>query len=303
VNVYTPSRYDERVIHLALGIEPRSAVVGSRLDGGVDVRWERYPRPVASWRRWYPGDTLTAALPRLDRHPSGRFARRYDQSIATEMDVRVVDDDHHGRIRVPGRGRRIVPRRLRITIADEQTVLDAEADPATPPHDAWRRMFPVACFAGSAADLPSGSTVLRGTLRRDRGDGTLVPVKWARVRADTVAGAEVGWAHGDDRGEFVLVVPATDGINLAADPMLVRLTVGAALPPPTPDPADPLLHEVDPLWDLPLEPVVASPDPANEPTLNGRRFLLEHTQLSPLSPVTPIPLHHGRQTSVVIQIT
>jgi hypothetical protein len=301
VNVHTPSRYDERITHLALGIEPRSAIAGSRLGDGVDIRWERHPRPVDRWRRWRPGDTLTAALPRLDRHPSGRFARRYDQPIATEMDVRIVDDDRNGSMRVSGRGRRIVPRRLRIAIADEQTVLDAEADPSTPPHDAWRRMFPVACFPGSAADLASGSTVLRGTLRHDRGDGVLVPVRWARVRAATLAGVEVGWAHGDDRGEFVLVVPAADAVNVPADPLLVRLTVGAALPPPTPDPADPLLSAIDPLWDLPREPVVAAPDPDTEPTMNGRRFLAEHTQFSPLVP--PIALQHGRQTSVEIQIT
>ena len=301
MNVYAPSRYDERVTHLALGIEPRSAVAGSRLDSGIDVRWERHPRPVDRWRRWRPGDTLTMALPQLDRHPSGRFARRYDQPIATAMDVRIVDDDRNGAKRVSGRGRRIVPRRLRIAIADEQTVLDAETDPSTPPHAAWRRMFPVACFPGSAADLASGSTVLRGTLRRDRGDGVLVPVRWARVRADTTTGVTVGWAHGDDRGEFVLVVPAADAVNVPADPLLVRLTVGAELPPPPSDPADPMLREIDPLWDLPLEPVVPSPTPGSEPTMNGRRFLVEHSQFSPLVP--PIALQHGRQTSVEIQIT
>jgi hypothetical protein len=193
---------------------------------------------------------------------------------------------------------------VRIAIADEQTVLAAEANPSTPPHPAWRRIFPLDCFPGAAVDLPSGATVLRGTVVRTDDHGVLVPARWIRVRATTPTGAEVGWAHGDDRGEFVLVATHPEGeVALPADPLLVLLTIGALLPPTQPDALDPLLAEVDPLWDLPLEVAVASPNPTGEPTLTGRRFLPEHTQLSPLNPASPIALPHGRQTSVVIRIT
>ena len=303
VNAYTPTRFDERVRHLALGVEPRSAVGGERLDSGVDVRWEEFPRPVDRWRSWRPGETLTDLLPRLTRHHSGRFARLYDEGVRPEMKVRVVDDERSGGTRLAGRGRRIVPRRVSVVITSEQAVLDADADPTTPPHPQWRRALPVACFPGAAADLPSGATVLRGRLVRDDGSGNLVPVRWARVRATTPAGAEIGWAHGDDRGEFVLVArPSDAAVAVPADPLEVHLTVGFEEPSPAPDPLDPFLVQVDPLWDLPVESVSASATPETEPTINGRAFLPEHV-VSPVNPVAPIPLPHGRTTSVVVPIS
>jgi hypothetical protein len=304
LNVYTPSRYDERVVHLALGVEPRSALDAQRLEAGIDVRWERHPRPVGEWRRWRPGETLTAVLPRLHRQRSGRFARRYDEGTDTTMDIRVVDDGRSRDPRTVGGGRRIVPRRLRVAIATEAVVLAAEADPATPPHPIWRRTFPIECFPGAAADLASGSTVIRGRILRSGPIGELVPVRWARVLAETTAGVEVGWAHGDDRGEFVLVVrPSAGNVTVPTDPFPVVLTVGAVLPPPVPNPLDPLLPQVDPLWDLPLETVVASPLPATEPTLNGRRFLPEHSVVTPLVPPQPLLVAHGRQVSVTVRVT
>ena len=116
--------------------------------------------------------------------------------------------------------------------------------------------------------------MLRGRVVRSAGAATVVPVRWCRVRARTTSGDDVGWAHGDDRGEFVLVVaPSPDGVLIPSNPLLVQLTVGATLPPPNPDPADPLRPEVDPLWDLPRETIVRSPDPTSEPTANGRAFL------------------------------
>jgi hypothetical protein len=304
VNVYTPARYDERVVHLALGVEPRDAISDMRLSSGVDVRIERFPQPVGEWRPWRPGETLTSALPRMPRHHSGRFAVRYDEGVPTTIDLRVVDDAQVGARRVPGLGRRIVPRRARVTIADEATVLAAEADPAVPPHPLWLRSFPLWCMPGSDAHLPSRATVVRGTIvRLDAGTGALVPVRWARARARNAAGDDVGWAHGDDRGEFVLVVEQSENdIVVPADPLPVSLTVGAVLPPPQPAPADPTRAEVDPLWDLPLETLVLSPAPSTEPSLTGRDFLPGQTPLTPLDPPQPVDLPHGREISIVVRI-
>lgn len=306
MNVYTPSRYDERVFHLALGIEPRDANADSRLLSSVDVRLERYPRPVDRWRPWRAGETLTAFLPRLHRHRSGRFVRRYDEErggFPPQVDVRIVDDRQRGSQRDPGQGRGIVPRRLRFPVTAEAVVLAAEADPNLPPHPIWRRTFPISCFPGSAAALASRATVVRGTVVTDPGTGVLEPVRWARVRARNNDGDDIGWAHGDERGEFVLVLaPAPGGVVVAADPVAVRLTVGAVLPPAAPDPVEPLLAEVDPLWDLPVEVVTASPTPATEPSITGRRFLPVHTQFVPLDPPQPIAVPAGRETSVVVRI-
>ncbi len=304
LNVYTPTRYDERVWHLALGVEPRDALTDRRLPHGVDVRREVFPEPVGAWRPWRPGETLTRVLPRMPRHHGGRFAIRYDEDATTVNDLRVVDDAT-GPYR-PGEGRRIVPRRVRVTIATEQTVLDAEADPALPPHPQWRRAFPLWCFPGADAPLPSRSTVLRGrVVRQPGGPGTpLLPVRWARVRARTPAGDDVGWAHGDDRGEFVLVVHAADGdLVVPPDPVGVDLTVGAVLPPTAPDPADPDRARVDPLWDLPLETLTLGADPAGQASLTGRRFLPTQVQRVPLDPPLPVALPHGRETSITVRIS
>lgn len=304
MNVYAPARYDERVFHLALGVEPRDATSDQRLDAGADVRIERFPTPVGVWRPWRPGETLTSVLPRMHRHRSGRFVRRYDEGVPTTVDLRVVDDGAVPGRRVAGLGRRIVPRRIRVLIADETTVLAAESDPSTPPHPLWRRAFPLWCMPGSAAHLPSRATVLRGrVVQLDAGTGDLVPVRWVRVRAQNPAGDDVGWAHGDDRGEFVLVAEQSpNDLVVPSDPLPVTLTIGATLPPAAPDPADPVRAVVDDLWDLPGETVSLSPTPESETSLTGRRFLPGHSVVSPLNPPGPIDLPHGRETSVVIRI-
>ncbi len=305
MNVYAPARYDERSLHLALGLEPRDASSDLRLDGGVDVRIERFPEPVSTWRSWAPGETLTALLPKLGRHRTGRYAARYEDRhpVGTNPTLRVVDDDVVGSTRRSGFGRRLVPRRIRVALASADVVRAADADPNVAPYPLWQRAFPLWVFPGSAAVMSSRATVLRGSVvRLDPLTGNLVPVRWCRVQARDLADREVGWAHGDDRGEFVMLVEAAAGaIGLAANPLQVRLTVGATLPPVTPALADPLRAVVDPLWDLPVEPITPAPVPAFEPTLTGRRFLAEHAVMSPLVPA-PIDLIHGRETTHDIRI-
>jgi hypothetical protein len=211
-NTYTPERYDERVFHLALGIEPTESASGLRAPSSVDVRIEQFPRPVDQWRNWQPGETINPYLPPMPRRHSGRFALLYHQRSTTTIAMRLVDNQ---RSRIPGanpgrfgigQGRRIVPRRVSVTIATEAAVLAAEADPTVPPVPIWQRSFPLACFPGAAASIAPGSTVIRGRIERDDGTGQLTPVRWARVRATNPSDEEIGWAHGDDRGEFVLVV-------------------------------------------------------------------------------------------------
>ena len=304
MNVYTPSRYDERLFRLALGVEPRDAMSNSRLASGVDVRMERFPTPVGEWRPWQPDETLTSVLPRMPRHRTGRFAIRYDEDVPATVDLRIVDDLRFGAKTAAGYGRRIVPRRVRVVIADVDDVVDAEADPTLPQIPTWQRSVPLWCLPGADAPLPSRSTVLRGRIViLDAGTGRLEPVRWARVQAQNGTGDDVGWAHGDDRGEFVLVIGASaNDVVIPASPLAVTLTIGAVLPAPTPDPADPARAVVDPLWDLPRETVTASASPETETTLTGRRFLPVHSQLAPLVPPQPLDLPLGRETSIVIRI-
>jgi hypothetical protein len=291
-NIYLDQRYDERIVRLALGVEPLDAVAGGRTPAPLRVLVEDAPVPLHRWRAWKQGEILDHVLGVLDRHPSGRFGRIYGPGmVGGTVVLRVVDS-------AVGSGplRWIVPRRLRVELADEATVTAADLGPG-PPHPLWRRVFPVGLFPGAAAPLASQATVLRGRVTRLVGTSR-VPVRWARVSAmdgDDV----VGWAHGDDRGEFVLVVGNADAAVVPPeDPLPVELTVGATLPPPTPDPLDPLRPTVDPLWDLPVEPLPATQDPLTSDPLVGRVRLPGQTAFGPF----PFNVPLGRETSVQIQI-
>lgn len=299
MTVFVPGRYDERISRLALGIEPQDANSGHRMGADVDIRLESYPRPVDRWRVWPPGATLTEALPRLDHHHSGRFAQRYDQGVTLRPVCRIVADDVRGRVRTSGASRVIVPRRLRFTIADEAAVIAGDVvGPPTPP---WMRLFPIGCFPGATAPITSRATVLRGRIRRDVG-GELVPVRWARVRATDALGDDLGWAHGDDRGEFVVVIGPHNDVGLPSDPQPVFLTVGRQDPHPQPDPLDPQLAMIDPLWDLPVEEVTASDIPETEPSMNGRSFAPTPLVAAPIVPAQPVNLPLGRETAIEILI-
>ena len=88
------------------------------------------------------------------------------------------------------------------------------------------------------------------------------PVRWARVVAfasdangDPDLDVEVGSAHGDDRGEFLLLLNSDAGGIGPFDKTLsitahVFVFANAAVPVPTPE-----QRANDPLWDLPLETV------------------------------------------------
>jgi hypothetical protein len=72
----------------------------------------------------------------------------------------------------------------------------------------------------------------------------------------------IGWAHGDDRGEFVLVLGAAAVSGGGALPAQIAVRVWVFLPPPAP-----VWNEADPLASLPLE--VGGTAALNE-TLKGR---------------------------------
>ena len=78
-------------------------------------------------------------------------------------------------------------------------------------------------------------------------------MRWARVAAVLVSSGEVvGRAHGDDRGEFLLVIgPDAVPIGDLVSPINLQVTVFG--PATIPVPATPALPLSDPLWDLPLE--------------------------------------------------
>ena len=87
----------------------------------------------------------------------------------------------------------------------------------------WRPLL----FPGAGYDLAETATGVRGTVT-DAGK----PVRWARIEA-SANGRVIGRAHGDDRGEFLLVLGQNTGaVGDLASPLAVTITVLAREPGP-----------------------------------------------------------------------
>lgn len=137
-----------------------------------------------------------------------------------------------------------VPRRLRFTPSVDGT------EPAATPANIRRPWL----WPGSAYPLPGNATAVRGRVLRGPNLAAAGPVPWARIVATVPADVAVfndaqpvGYAHGDDRGEFVLALEnrAVGGAALAGT---VEVRLWAFLPPPAMT-----VDEADPLASLPLE--------------------------------------------------
>jgi hypothetical protein len=290
-NLFTAAGYDEAVHRLAIGVELVDALDAVATYGGgryqriAAVLDERHPSPLHSWRRWPPGQVLDDVLTGFDRHRSGRFARLY----STPPDPH--DEDVTVRVVEPRRtaGRYFVPRRLRLRLHHDPV-------PDPPPDPGSRRIFRVGVLPGAGAYPGSGSSILRGRVVRPGADGVRRPVRWVRVVARDEHD-DLGWAHGDERGEFVLVIGSSaDAATMPVDPLPLELTL--TVPPAVPvDPADVLLEVVDPLWDLPVQTAVATDDSLTDPVLTGRSPW-PGPEFGPFAVTVPL----GRESSVSIEL-
>ncbi|MDQ6829300.1 MAG: hypothetical protein M3081_10585, partial [Gemmatimonadota bacterium] len=266
MNVLLPSRFVERFDRLLLGIEPEDAVREQRIAHRVDVAIE----PAHPWvdpltddqQRWLraridSGIPLSDLWPRASRHPSNRFVVTYEPGWSSgrtpHIDIRVMDTSE-----------RIVPRRLRVPLvslgaagsSDDLVVLDALPV-------GQRSRFP-AFYPGATYDVSDRVSGLRGRVVVSNGalPPKRVPVRWARIEARLVtrgvpAGDPIAWAHGDQHGEFLLVLPP-EAIAAAMVELPKTLTLEitahgrrglpAVLPPL-------LVQRADPFWDIPLEQI------------------------------------------------
>jgi hypothetical protein len=226
------------VLHrLALGVEALDSVTGNPVATPVRVGQEVPPRmrpqPVGFEGQW----------PCLDFETNGTARYKLRHGIGGPNRVKVNADGSPSSIvvRIHDPWRRFVPRRFRIPV---WTRLELEAgDPAIggPPPGAYvamaSRLVRPVLFPGSAYPVSRGTTVIRGRVVRDGR-----PVRWPRVIA-RVGGVASGVAHGDERGEFLLML-SNEWTLLAAPPSTidVNLTVRAVPPAngPQVDPDDPL---------------------------------------------------------------
>lgn len=259
MNVFLPPSYVERVDRLAVGLEPLDALSATRIARPVDVTLDAPP--------------TAPALLTLPRHGSGRFVLLFDDGVDTPVSFRIVPAD-----------RRFVPRRMQFAFVDEATVLAAEQAGADVPTEtrAWRpRLFP-----GAAYDVPHTATGVRGTVTKSG-----APVRWTRVEA-SIDGTVVGRAHGDDRGEFLLVLGPNGDVSGTGDlvsPIDVTIDVYARNPALPVDPADGLA-------DLPLE-AAANPGALPDDVSDGKTLPDHYVQVASLA-AHPLPL--GRLSSVPI---
>ncbi len=232
--------YDYQTQRLALGVSLVDELSQDELIKPVRVEIE-YLSPHQSPRtRVYSFSVRGSKAPRgLLRSSSGRYSLVYYPGIQDHVDLRIFDY-----------GRHYVPRRLQVPLLTLEQVLTIE-DNEDPDYFSGRlrniTMFPGAAYCG-----PSRQTGICGRVMRD-GE----PMRWTYVEAiDLVSDEVIARTRGDDRGEFLLLLPshAVQASDLS-DSFDVRISVAG--PAVAPIPAMPDVAAQDSFWDLPQEEVPA----------------------------------------------
>jgi hypothetical protein len=264
VNLDAMIRRADILHRLALAVDCRDTVTHHRVATRVRIGRE-VPREVLSPRHdraWPCWDLITRA--------AGRAVVMLDLRAPTRVRLRIADPR-----------RRYVARRFDLPLWTLREVLDEES--AGSPVPAASRLLRPWLLPGPAAPLSRGRTIVRGRVVR----GT-DPVRWPRITARGPGLAAVGWAHGDERGEFVLVIEDTGTMPPPAPTQLsVQLFVTARIPS-TPDPFDPYA-------DLTVEPLprsAAPPGPGDldNDVLRGRRTPADHVASTTVPPPISVPV-------------
>ena len=233
MNEFLPAQFVERVERLVLGLEPVDAQRGARIARPIDLVLDGVPWPPGemSWEGLAGFADPIGILREIPRHNSCRHALLYSPKMKGPIAIRMYD-----------RQRRFVPRRISYPIpADIRTV--------APPS----RVRRPALFPGAAYDVSETATGMRGRVTWNKPAVGEVVARWVRVEA-AIDGQVVGRAHGDDRGEFLLMLNSdAGGLGDLPSPLVAQVTVFG---PPAPV----AIPNHDPLGDLPLELLAADPD-------------------------------------------
>lgn len=236
MNEFLPSQFVERVDRLMLGIEPLDALRAGRVAQPIDVVLDGVPYPPSApsgaaqaWDQVMGFPDSIGALTRIPRHNSCRHALLFKPGMKPPVVIRMFD-----------RQRRFAPRRISYPVPGDI-------------HTSSPRVRRPALFPGAAYDVSDTFTGMRGRITWNQSTSNEVPVRWVRVEA-TIEGQVVGRAHGDDRGEFLLLLDSTaGGLGELPAPLTAQVTVfGPAAPVAVP--------ANDPLGDLPVETLLADPD-------------------------------------------
>lgn len=288
MNIFLAPRYGESIVRLAFGLEPLDAQRGARVAAPLLVTLDHCPRPLDRWRPFGRGVLLDDVLPRMLRHDSGRYVMIFSRHTPAVVRVRISDPS-----------RRYVPRKLRVAVPSQAAVAAGETGAGVAAVLIGSRVLRPHLHPGANADIASTVTSIRGRiLHAGR------PVPWCRIRANQVSsGDDFGFAHGDERGEFLLpLCPPPDSVVITPDPLSVLLTVGYR-PSQQPPANDRLVPLVDPLWELfeELVPLPVSPAvlPAIGDAANGRTFPVGFATTTFVGPFL-IPAGHARPVELII---
>jgi hypothetical protein len=246
------------VHRLALAITPLDSLMEQSVRVPVRVGREVPRRPA---RRPRVGGALDQLAARLDVPLEARGLSAY--LLRHRLDITPPDGPAvtEAVIRLDDLARHFAPRRLRVPVWSRQRVEEPDSDRQVDPISAAQRTVAPRLFPGSGYQPVRGATGVRGRLR----DGDGEPVPWPRVRAFGDQDELLGTAHGDERGEFMLVLRSTGLVPPPAPSELpIRLAFWVLDPDATP-PEDQVLDDRDPLQSLVIEDAVDR-DPAGRPT-------------------------------------
>ena len=161
---------------LALAVECIDATTERVVTAPVDITREfDPPRPPSA----------QGAGTGLVEHGPGRVMMVHGRRSPTIVTVRMTDPT-----------RQFVPRRLTIPLWSL-----AEVSHGSHFVPAASRLLQPWLLPGSGYPLVRGTTALRGRVETNG-----AAVRWPRIAAQDLKKNPVGWAHGDERGEFVLVL-------------------------------------------------------------------------------------------------
>jgi len=200
-----------------------------------------------------PWEWLGKRLPRFPRHPSCHYVLVYRPGFRTPVDLRLFDPR-----------RRFVARRLRVVVATEADVVAPETNPARPPVPLVNRVVRPRMYPGAAYNVSESVTGLRGRVLRNG-----QPMRWVRIEARfRGTGQVVGRAHGDDRGDFLLLIQWRGSLATPpVDPMPLAIRVYGPTTPPVETYA--FESQVDDLWGLPRETPVLPAPAGGDPIADG----------------------------------
>ena len=259
-NRYLASRFVEVIQDLAAGVEPVDAGRGGRVAPPLYLVRDIALTDEQRVRLRDERQQASSAFPAVRKSNTCRFKLLYSDIAfnAAEPWVRVrliqgVSDYSP---------RHFVPRRLQIPLQERAT---AELDVLE------KRVHRPALFPGADYPIHETATGVRGRVQRGG-----LPMRWARVEARRIAdGKVIGRAHGDDRGEFLLVLQSDAAVASGTELWLtIRMFVHG--PSPVPVPASTLEAQTDSLWDLPLE-LLPSSAAESDPISSGEQLPTSYT--------------------------